>query len=149
MQYVNARDIRSLRSLKPLVLPIRSHSTAHCSKVHRTFSPRSRPHGFESQTILCKTKADPLIGSAFVLAESMGLTHICCANLSSCARLGRARTRRLHRSLLPFRVLVPCCFFYQIMQKDHPRMVLLHYGGEHGTRTHGAFQPYSLSRRAP
>ena len=47
-----------LPRLKSLALPARSRSNARCSKVHRTFSLRSRPLGFKSRFIQVNEKEE-------------------------------------------------------------------------------------------
>ena len=72
--------------------------------------------------------------------------HSLLRSLPSCARLSRARTMSLHRRLIPFRVRVP---FHLSKRKTALVLRCFLSGGGHGTRTHEAVTPYSLSRRAP
>jgi len=65
---------RSLCSLKALGRPIRPSSPAHCSKVHRTFSQRSRPHGFDPLVVLQIEKRNGKSHSVFLMVEHRGIT---------------------------------------------------------------------------
>ena len=72
-----------------------------------------------------------------LIGGSSGALRLCFANPPSCARLGRARTRKVHRTFLPFRVRAPLQLSLQEQKNQTSWSGFSVLGGASGARTPG------------
>ncbi len=92
---------------------------------------------------LNKGQAGQGCGPAFSMLSRSCYRSCFAENIDKITQKNAKECKILHNPKIPRSV--------EINEKTRQPLILLGlcFGGEHGTRTHGAFQPYSLSRRAP
>ena len=129
-----------LRSQQSCLPSCARHSRARTLRLHRSLKPfRVR--------IPCLIVKRPLLIVTVNLAEGTGFrSQRSC--LPSCARHSRARTLRLHRSLKPFRVRIPCLIVKRPLQMQRSNWQRARDSNPQGCYALLAFQASSLAIRS-